>query len=207
MHRAHLTHENIALKRLRGLLGREERTLLLQCSQEQRLPAARLPTLLLLEHLTTWFTHHWEHATDGKHRLIAHLQAHKAQYYDAPIKQHGQAGEAREETQPPHKKHSAAPLRPPREETWACDVTFDDPFCLVFGISALAPYVRQATTFCQMQVQTRIQVPLFHEDMGYPSSLAPEGRLYPFANLVNSEFARKVAIENCSRFLNEIASF
>ncbi|GHO79382.1 hypothetical protein KSD_71530 [Ktedonobacter sp. SOSP1-85] len=41
--------------------------------------------------------------------------------------------------------------------TWACDVAFDDPFCLVFGVSALAPYVRQATTFCQMQAQTRVQ--------------------------------------------------
>ncbi|WP_236038487.1 hypothetical protein [Ktedonobacter robiniae] len=82
VHRARLAHEDIALKRLRGLLEREERTLLLQCSQEQRLLASRLPTLLLPD-------------------------------YGAPIKQHGQAGEAREETQPPHKKHSAAPLSGP----------------------------------------------------------------------------------------------
>ncbi|GHO56217.1 helicase [Ktedonobacter robiniae] len=120
MHSAHLTHEDISLKRLRGLLEREERTLLLQCSQEQRLLAARLPTLLLLEHLTTWFAHHWEHATDGKHRLITHMQAHKAQYYDAPIKQHGQTGGAPEEAQSPHENHGTVPLSDiPREETWA----------------------------------------------------------------------------------------
>ncbi|GHO61547.1 hypothetical protein KSC_004390 [Ktedonobacter sp. SOSP1-52] len=118
VHRAHLTHEDIALKRLRGLLEREERTLLLQCSQEQRLLAARLPTLLLLEHLTTWFAHHWEHATDGKHRLITRLQAHKVQYSSAPLRQHDQPGEA----QPPHGKNASAPLSvPPHEETWAED--------------------------------------------------------------------------------------
>ncbi|EFH88869.1 phospholipase D-like domain-containing protein [Ktedonobacter racemifer] len=120
VHRAHLTHEDIALKRLRGLLEREEHTLLLQCSQEQRLLAARLPTLLLLDHLTTWFAHHWEHATDGKHRLITRLQAHKVQYYGAPLRQHDQPGEAPEEAQPPHGKDGTAPLSgTPREETWA----------------------------------------------------------------------------------------
>ncbi|EFH81733.1 phospholipase D-like domain-containing protein [Ktedonobacter racemifer] len=120
VHRAHLTHEDIALKRFRGLLEREERTLLLQCSQEQRLLAARLPTLLLLEHLTAWFAHHWEHATDGKDHLIAHLQAHKAHYYGAPIKQHDQPSEAPEEAQSPHENHGAVPLSDiPREETWA----------------------------------------------------------------------------------------
>ncbi|EFH84694.1 phospholipase D-like domain-containing protein [Ktedonobacter racemifer] len=120
VHRAHLTHDDITLKRLRGLLEREERTLLLQCSQEQRLLAARLPTLLLLEHLTTWFAHHWEHATDGKGRLIAHLQAHKAQYYSAPLRQHDQPGEAPEQAQPPHGKDASAPHSgTPRKETWA----------------------------------------------------------------------------------------
>ena len=120
VHHAHLTHEDIALKRLRGLLEREERTLLLQCSQEQRLLAARLPTLLLLEHLTTWFAHHWEHATDSKDRLITHLQAHKAQYYGAPLKQRGQPGGTPEKVQPLHEKDGSAPLSDTfREETWA----------------------------------------------------------------------------------------
>ncbi|GHO79383.1 hypothetical protein KSD_71540 [Ktedonobacter sp. SOSP1-85] len=120
VHRAHLTHENISFKRLRGLLEREERTLLLRCSQEQRLLAARLPTLLLLEHLAAWFAHNWEHATDGKDRLIARLQAHKAQYYGAPLKQRDQPDGAPEEAQSPHKKNGSAPLSDTlREETWA----------------------------------------------------------------------------------------
>ncbi|WP_201384112.1 helicase [Ktedonobacter sp. SOSP1-85] len=119
IHRAPLTHEDIALKHLRGLLEREERTLLLECTQEQRLLAARLPTLLLLEHLTTWFAHHWEHATDGKHRLITHLQTHKAHYYGAPLTQHSQPGGAPEEGQPLHRKHRSAPLSGTHEETWA----------------------------------------------------------------------------------------
>ncbi|EFH84767.1 phospholipase D-like domain-containing protein [Ktedonobacter racemifer] len=120
VHHAHLTHEDIALKRLRGLLEREERTLLLQCTREQRLLAARLPTLLLLEHLTTWFAHHWEHAINGKHRLIAHLQTHGAQYSGVPMKQHNQPGGAPEEAQPPHRKNASAPLSGiPRDKTWA----------------------------------------------------------------------------------------
>ncbi|EFH84693.1 class I SAM-dependent methyltransferase [Ktedonobacter racemifer] len=67
--------------------------------------------------------------------------------------------------------------------TWACDVAFHDPFCLVFGISALAPYVRQATTFRQMQGQTRVQFLQmeFARELCCPTS---------FATIINGRFLR-----------------
>ena len=67
--------------------------------------------------------------------------------------------------------------------TWACDMAFHDPFCLVFGISALASYVRQATTFRQMQGQTRIQFLQmdFVREVCCPTN---------FATLINARFLR-----------------
>ncbi|WP_040447259.1 class I SAM-dependent methyltransferase [Ktedonobacter racemifer] len=67
--------------------------------------------------------------------------------------------------------------------TWACDVAFDDPFCLVFGISALAPYVRQANTFRQMQTQTRVQF----LQMDFARELCCPAN---FSTLINGHFLR-----------------
>ncbi|EFH88870.1 class I SAM-dependent methyltransferase [Ktedonobacter racemifer] len=67
--------------------------------------------------------------------------------------------------------------------TWACDVAFDDPFCLVFGVSALAPYVRQATTFRQMQAQERVQF----LQMDFARELCCPAN---FSTLINARFLR-----------------
>ncbi|GHO79514.1 hypothetical protein KSD_72850 [Ktedonobacter sp. SOSP1-85] len=67
--------------------------------------------------------------------------------------------------------------------TWACDVAFHNPFCLVFGVSALAPYVRQANTFRQMQEQTRVRF----LQMDFARELSCPANFY---TLINGRFLR-----------------
>ncbi|GHO56086.1 class I SAM-dependent methyltransferase [Ktedonobacter robiniae] len=67
--------------------------------------------------------------------------------------------------------------------TWAYDVAFHDPFCLVFGVSALAPYVRQANTFRRMQEQTRVRF----LQMDFARELCCPANFY---TLINGRFLR-----------------
>jgi superfamily II DNA or RNA helicase len=76
-HRANLEPDEVSAERVKGLLESNERKLLSQLAENERIVATNVPGVLAINELAAWYDHQWETARDFKDALIDLLDSSK----------------------------------------------------------------------------------------------------------------------------------
>ncbi|HVB23046.1 MAG TPA: helicase-related protein [Ktedonobacteraceae bacterium] len=76
-HRANLEPDEVSAERVKGLLENNDRKLLSQIAEPERMVATNVPGILAINELATWYDHQWETARDFKDSLIDLLDSSK----------------------------------------------------------------------------------------------------------------------------------
>ncbi|MHB8597439.1 MAG: helicase-related protein [Ktedonobacteraceae bacterium] len=76
-HRANLEPDEVSAERVKGLLENNDRKLLSQIAEHERMVATNVPGVLAINELATWYDRQWETARDFKDNLIDLLDSSK----------------------------------------------------------------------------------------------------------------------------------
>ncbi len=76
-HRANLEPNEVSAERVKGLLENNDRKLLSQIAENERMVATNVPGVLAINELATWYDRQWETARDFKDNLIDLLDSSK----------------------------------------------------------------------------------------------------------------------------------
>ncbi|MEO8973872.1 MAG: phospholipase D-like domain-containing protein, partial [Ktedonobacteraceae bacterium] len=76
-HRANLEPDEVSAERVKGLLENNDRKLLSQLAEHERMVATNVPGVLAINELATWYDRQWETAHDFKDSLIDLLDSSK----------------------------------------------------------------------------------------------------------------------------------